>query len=58
MGDLDGELNKRLGHELDTLGVDLGQTECLSTSALQGCNLKQHVSTFNKPLASFTQWAG
>ena len=39
MGDLDEELNGRLGRELDTLGVDLGRMKCLSAGALQDCGL-------------------
>ena len=57
MGDLDRELNRRLGRELDTLGIDQGRTKCLSAGALQDCNLQQHVSTSGKPPASFTQRA-
>ena len=58
MDDLDGELNERLGHELDTMGINLGKMECLSTSALQGYSLQQHISTSGKPPASFMQRAG
>ena len=56
MGDLDGVLNESLGHEMDTLGIDLGKMECLSAGMLQDRSLQQHISTSGKPLGSFSQW--
>ena len=55
MGDLDEEMNGKLGCEMDTLVIDLERMECLYARMLQNCSLQQHVSTSGKLPMIFAQ---
>ena len=56
MGDQDGEMNGRLGREMDMLGIDLGKMEYLSIGVIQDWILQQRILTSGKPPVSFTHW--
>ena len=57
MGNLDGVLNRRLGRELDMLGVDLGKTGHLSASVIQDWSVQQQISTSGKLPVIFMEQA-